>query len=462
MIGEATTTRRAFVSKGVLTAASVLSGCTLPESGADNSFRAEVGVAVERFGAIGDGFFDNAELINSAIRYLHDLGGGRLLFGCVEELNDYLVGAPLVCLPRVSLVGVGNDATLRSKRSWLSPYSGAVLLPGNFHPDLTAKARWYGVKAGEEDGWVSVASGPFAARAGDQVAVASISGMKMGGFFVPEYLILAKVSEVAGNKLLLDQAPDFAGPWRIALLRENLARAGRSLFFFSEAEIDNLTIISEGAWISDSATRGVRFKRLKVRARNGAYGNAFQKTRWEDCDFSFFGSACEQSHNSLDVVFDRCQFVYVKAAFPGPWEGISIQEFARNVRFEDCSLNLGEFPSGGPAVRILNTQNVVFERLKCTAKSMGSGSVVYMGHPGSDTFAVHGNRIRASSFCVGRAGRYIYANGGGSPFMHANGVERCQFYGKMLATDKVRVQDMKGSFSLVENAYNGGTCSEDT
>jgi hypothetical protein len=403
---------------------------------------------------IGAGHNDTAS-IQSAIDAVYALGGGEVYFPWTPSMATtgyYNITSPLILRPGVSLVGNQRRPKIKNLRNSGGAGFQECLLPGNFHPDFTEDLVYYSCGTLTPGYTVTLANpgdaGHFAV--GDQVSVASTATTAAGSFTIPLYMWLNEITAIAGANISLKWPVDEPVSGGIALLS---AAAGRTVpLFFATGNVFDLDFESNTNWVSDSAWLGGTIERVTASSGVGAYGNAFQHCVIQNCKFFCAYTLGELSHNSLHTRVSSCEFLYHPRPGLTANQGISQQECARFVTWEDCDIDMSEWPGTAAtgAITTINCQHVRFRGLNIKMTGTGfNGHLVAMNGSSDPSFAAIDNLVEDVEVQVESIARFVNITMAGS-WNVGNGVRRSRFFGQT-TSDTVRFQESTG------NIFEGNT-----
>lgn len=400
------------------------------------------------FGILGDGS-DETSKLQAAIDAIYTAGGGTLLIPYTA--SGYKISTPLRLKPRVSIAGTGGSPLIENTQTSGGIGKQEVFLVGNFHPDFTEEWTYYPCGTVQAGNKVTVSNAGDSANfsVGDQVAVSSSATTSVGGFTIPVYMCLSTVHSINGAEITLNESIDTTFVGGIARVASVNGRNGIPLFFSYNSVVSDLTLKSNFySWTVDTACLNVMFKRLNIYASTAIYGNTFQNTQWIDCNFYFSRSIGEQSHNSLNTIADRCNFIYWNDGGLAPSGGISIQECARKIRYQNCTLVMSPNLSSGSLITVINAQDVVFDKLYCSvsSSSYGAVSLIQFNPSATTNFPAIGRIVKNSVFDVGSCARFFRVNGASDPVQINNGLDNCVFRGSNTQPDSVYLLDSVGSY----------------
>lgn len=403
---------------------------------------------IRDFGVNGDGS-DETLKMQAAIDAVHAAGGGSLLIPFTSQ--KYRITSPLILRPNVSLIGTGGSPLIENTRTSGGVGLQEVLLPGNFHPDFTEELTYYpcgNVQAGNVVTLQNLGDASNFA-VGDQIVVSSTATTLAAGFTIPVYMILSTIKDINGSVITLNEPIDTAFPGRIAKPSSTPGRRGIPLFFSYNSVVSDLTLKANFyPWINDSACLNVTFQRLNVYSSTAIYGNAYQTTRWIDCNFYYSRGIGEQSHNSLNTIADRCNFLYWDDGGNPQSTGVSIQECARKIRYVNSTIVTSSTFTGVTLITIIDAQDVKFSNLHCKVPSSlyGSASLIQLNASGVPNFPGIGRIIEDSVFEVNTCGRYLRCESVSNPLQVGNGLRNCEFRGVNTQPDSIYLSNCIGFF----------------
>lgn len=223
------------------------------------------------------------------------------------------------------------------------------------------------------------------------------------------------------------------------------------LFFSQDCSIENLELVSPTyKWSNDSACLNVKFRNLRVVADTGVYGNTFQYTSWEDCDFFYASAIGELSHNTLHSKIVRSRFINQIRSGVTPGVGFSTQECSRYIDFEDCLIDMDP-TQADQMLNTINASHIHFRRIRGIQRNPSSSSNMITFNGSNDSaWPSIDCVVEDSDFEVrGIIGRYFYVNLNASvPNQTGSGIRRVRFIGGGHATvvDSVSLNGCAGFF----------------
>jgi len=238
----------------------------------------------------------NAQVLSKAVESIANLGGGIIEIDGIYELSRCV---PI--LPRVSLDL--RKGGLVSRASKVDDYGfGQILLPGNFHPAFTQNFDYSRAKLDKQAASrLLINRSTMRFEVGDQIFIASEDSGRTQKFVIPQYGWLNRIIGVDSAGFILKYPLEKEAvnlSLKVARLSDQKCRAGLPAFFWEDGVIIGGSIETEAwHWMSDSAMLNCKIFGLKSVADSAIYGNTFQRSQIEGCDFYFRRSIGEMSHN---------------------------------------------------------------------------------------------------------------------------------------------------------------------
>lgn len=250
-------------------------------------------VDVSMYGAKpGDSTFDSSSNIQAAL----DNHDSVSLFG-----KHYFIGKPLYMPSNTLFDGLGGKLT--SIATTTSEFmTGSIFAPGNYHPDYWEEVPKVSVVATKGSSTLSLADGSIV-EVGDIIRLSSTTGVMSAGFFVGEYLQLARVLSKNSNVITIDGPIETS----LTLVAANayqpnyLARFNKPLFCCTDSIIQNLEVDTWDYWAADSATYNTKFSNIWGTAKAVVYGNTYCKSLFEDINITFNRRVSELAFGSHDT-----------------------------------------------------------------------------------------------------------------------------------------------------------------
>lgn len=250
-------------------------------------------VDVLSFGAKPDDIsFDSAPHIQAAL----DNHDAVSLYG-----RSYYIGSPIYMPSSTVFDGMGGKLTSIAP-STAGFMAGSIFAPGNYHPDFWEEVPKVAATTTLGSANITLAD-PNIVNVGDIIRLSSTTGVLSAGFFVSEYLQMARVLSKTGNVITIDGPVES----QLTLVAANanqpgyLARFNKPLFCCVDSIIQNIEIDTWDYWTADSATYNVKFSNIWGSAKAVAYGNTFCRSLFEDIRIVFSGRVSELAFGSHDT-----------------------------------------------------------------------------------------------------------------------------------------------------------------
>lgn len=234
--------------------------------------------------------FDNAAIIEQA------LASGKH----VDLLGkEWFISRPIY-LPNNCILENGKLSTQAASGSGFM--AGSIFAPGNYHPDYWEEVPKVAVTATKGQSNLTLSDASIVS-VGDIIRISSTTGILSAGFFVAQYLQLARVLSKSGNVITID------GPVETSLTLEAAnadqpsyqARFNKPLFCCRDTIVRNIEVNTWDYWTADSATYNCIFENIKGKAKGVVYGNTFCKTKFNRINIVFSGRISELAFGSHDT-----------------------------------------------------------------------------------------------------------------------------------------------------------------
>lgn len=316
--------------------------------------------------------------IQAAIDSVYAYGGGTVFFPTLD--GGYNISSYLVNRPNVSLLGDESKPLIKNDNLIEGGY-GDIFLSGNFHPDFTEDFTYLAVTTPTTaTSTLTLTASGHGAEIGDQVFIASTeTGLSGGTYAIPLYGWLNQITAVNGNDITFKYPIDVPCAMGVALLKNETSRDSRTAYFYSDASIKSLSFECQGHWSSDSANLNVVYDELHVTSKSAVYGNTFQETKWLNSKFFWTQEISEQSHTSLNTRVNNCDFYYIGASDSSGQFGVSIQEYARNVQFDDYRIHAASYIASNSLIKTINASDCKFTNGYLKVGNATSSSLIAMG-----------------------------------------------------------------------------------
>jgi hypothetical protein len=296
---------------------------------------------------------------------------------------------------------------------------------------------------------------------GDIVAFVDHRFTALQKFRIPYYVAIRRVTALGDGQLEVDRpfGDDFVGFAHNITTTDIPAEPvldsepRRRLSVWSDASFGNLTVDTQGYWIADSATMGVRFHDIEVRrARALHYGNTFQNSVFERVSGEFSIKSAELSHNCEDLLITDWEGRYRPAPSLDTSDIVSIQESSIGVTIQRGKLDVTGIRKG-PVLRVMNGTGT-YRDLDCTSTDGQFGGIVValgdvFGQPNrrvSDGVTVE--RVNWSGDCM----RFVNVSGTIRNFR----VDTCTFSGAVRSGEAFRVRSASGAGVIANCDFQHG------
>lgn len=234
--------------------------------------------------------FDNAEIIEMALsssKHVDLLG------------KEWFISRPIY-LPNGCILENGKLSTQAASGAGFM--AGSIFAPGNYHPDYWEEVPKVAVTAAKGQSTLTLADSSIVS-VGDIIRLSSTTGILSAGFFVAQYLQLARVLSKSGSTITID------GPIETSLTLEAanadqpsyLARFNKPLFCCRDTVVRNIEVNTWDYWTADSATYNCIFDNISGKAKGVVYGNTFCKTKFSRINIVFSGRISELAFGSHDT-----------------------------------------------------------------------------------------------------------------------------------------------------------------
>ncbi|HHI1218892.1 TPA: hypothetical protein ACP4T3_004153 [Escherichia coli] len=241
-------------------------------------------------GVPDDSSFDNAAIIEMALassKHVDLLG------------KEWFISRPIY-LPNGCILENGKLSTQAVPGSGFM--AGSIFAPGNYHPDYWEEVPKVAVTAAKGQSTLTLADSSIVS-VGDIIRLSSTTGILSAGFFVAQYLQLARVLSKSGSTITID------GPIETSLTLEAAnadqpsypARFDKPLFCCRDTVVRNIEVNTWDYWTTDSATYNCIFDNISGKAKGVVYGNTFCKTKFSRINIVFSGRISELAFGSHDT-----------------------------------------------------------------------------------------------------------------------------------------------------------------
>lgn len=298
-------------------------------------------VSPEMFGAI-PGDTDSIVNIQNAVNYA--CGKYPVNF----SRSNYSISSPIY-VPSNSTLN-GNGAKIKTLTAidtvWMK---GAIFAPGNYHPEYVSNVPKDSVTSTLGSNiltGVSNATGKYSA--GDLIRVSSLRGILNGGFLIPYYMRLCKVTATTATTVTLDIPINYSGT-DLQIMQANQsnynARFNVPLFVCENSIVQDFIVDTWDHWTGDSATFNCLFRNITGNARAVVYGNTFCRTKFDRINITFRGRISELAFGSHDTTITN--LTAIAATTLNANDMISWAENGDNCHLDGFTLvfNAGTTPS---------------------------------------------------------------------------------------------------------------------
>lgn len=234
--------------------------------------------------------FDNAAIIEMALASAKHVD----LLG-----KEWFISRPIY-LPNGCILENGKLSTQAASGAGFM--AGSIFAPGNYHPDYWEEVPKVTVTATKGQSTLTLAD-PSIVAVGDIIRLSSTTGILSAGFFVAQYLQLAKVLSKSGTTITIDSPIETSLSLEAANADQPsyLARFNKPLFCCRDTIVRNIEVNTWDYWTADSATYNCIFENIKGKAKGVVYGNTFCKTKFNRIHIVFSGRISELAFGSHDT-----------------------------------------------------------------------------------------------------------------------------------------------------------------